>query len=104
MPYKGDYCINFDMVISFFTMKTFREIQAIREKYEKEILSVEDVVGIGIGKRKETEGLGETFCIRIYVAGERPLENIRKSLPARLEDVEVEIVTVGRIRAQNANQ
>jgi len=85
-------------------MKTFKEIQAIKEKFEKELLSKDDVVGVGIGKIKEPGGRAGTFCIRIYVSGERPMESYRKSLPDKLEDVEVEIVVVGRIQAQNATQ
>ncbi len=85
-------------------MKTFREIQAIREKFEKEILSMDDVVGVGIGKRKEQGSGAETFCIRIYVMSEKPLADTRKRLPDKLEDTDIEIIAVGRIRAQDANQ
>ncbi|MBP6979281.1 MAG: hypothetical protein PHD61_02030 [Bacteroidales bacterium] len=85
-------------------MKTFKEIQAIKEKFEKELLQKDDVVGVGIGKIKEPAGSTEAFCIRIYVTGEKSPEYYRKSLPDKLEEIEVEIVAVGRIMAQKATR
>jgi hypothetical protein len=82
-------------------MKTYIEIKTIKEKFEKELLLIDDVIGVGIGKKKSLSDISEIYCIRIYVSGERTRESYRKSLPAKLEDIDVEIVVAGHLNAQN---
>lgn len=65
--------------------------EAVRKRHEARLLSTPGVVGVGIGEA------GGKSVIRVYVS--RDTLKIRKALPETLEDVPVEIVVSGPIRA-----
>lgn len=65
--------------------------EAVRKRHEARLLSMPGVVGVGIGEA------GGKSVIRVYVS--RDTLKIRKALPETLEDVPVEIVVSGPIRA-----
>ena len=65
--------------------------QAIKAKYERELMRKRNVVGVGIGRSQ-----GKTV-IRVYVAKDTP--RVRKAVPEILDDVPVEIVVSGPFQA-----
>ncbi|AEA47435.1 hypothetical protein [Archaeoglobus veneficus] len=67
-------------------------IDDIRSKYEEELLSIEGVVGVGIG-----EAADKKPCIKVYVV--KIDEKLKKTIPSELEGFPVELEEVGEIKA-----
>lgn len=68
-------------------------IEEVKSKYEAELLSLEGVVGIGIGESKTGAA-----CIKLYVAQKTP--QIEKMAPQEVEGFAIEIEEVGEVKAQ----
>jgi hypothetical protein len=81
-------------------MISYELASEIKAKYQNDLLTKENVVGVGIGKKSET---GE-FCIRVYVEVKKP-ENQLKSvdiIPKLIEGVKTDVVESGKLLAQNS--
>ena len=74
-------------------MSTYEEVREIKEKYEAALLEKDGVVGVGIGRKRDS-GL---FCIRIYLSRQLDPDN---AIPSSLDGVDVDIVYTGPIKSQ----
>lgn len=74
-------------------MSTYEEVRKIKEKYEAALLEKDGVVGVGIGRKRDS-GL---FCIRIYMSRQLDSDN---AIPSVLDGVDVDIVYTGPIKSQ----
>lgn len=80
-------------------MISYEHALDIKTKYQEELLAKENVVGVGIGKKKRT---GE-FCIKVYVKEKKPVNQLKTTdiIPRQLEGVRTDVVETGKIIAQN---
>lgn len=65
----------------------------VMNKYSKQLLNNDEVVGIGVGITEEGE-----FCIRLHVENDTTRE--RCNLPVELDYIKVEILVTGKIELQ----
>lgn len=65
----------------------YEYVKEIKEKYQREFLTYDNVEGIGVGK------IGGEYCIRVYTSGD-------VDLPDELEGVKVDIKYSGKIEEE----
>jgi hypothetical protein len=75
--------------------------QAVKQKYEHELMSYPGVVGVGIGLRSQGGALGEEICIVVMVREKRPASALSPDelLPTTLDGVPVDVQETGVLRA-----
>jgi hypothetical protein len=80
-------------------MISYEFASEIKSKYQNELLGKENVVGVGVGKKKET---GE-FCIKVYVEVRKPETqlNPKDIIPKHLDGIKTDVVEIGKLEAQN---
>ena len=80
-------------------MVSYELASEIRSKYQNELLAKENVVGVGIGKKRKT---GE-FCIKVYVVVKKPENQLKPTdiIPKQIEGVKTDVVESGKLEAQN---
>jgi hypothetical protein len=67
-------------------------ILEVKKRYERSLLAIDGVVGVGIG---ETDSTGRRMpCIKVYV--EKVNEELKKQIPETLDGFSVAMVQVGR--------
>lgn len=69
----------------------YDKIVRLKEAKEDELLKIEGVVGIGIGKNKNNE-----YCIRVYV--KKITGKIEMKIPKKIDDTDIEIIEIGEVR------
>lgn len=67
-------------------------IEEIRKKYENILLSINEVVGVGIGLSKDNKP-----CIKVSLIKRTP--KLEKMIPKELEGIRVEVEEVGEVIA-----
>lgn len=75
------------------------QAQAVKTKYETELLRKKNVVGVGLGFMPSPHG--ETVAIMVNVTRKEPEAHLAKKdiIPKILDDVPVEVVETGTIHA-----
>jgi len=71
-------------------------IEDVKEKFAQALLRMENVVGVGIGKRDNKKVI-KVFVKRKLPLGDLPAETV---IPTRLEGYEVDVEETGQITAQ----
>ncbi|MBD2564814.1 hypothetical protein H6G95_30375 [Nostoc linckia FACHB-391] len=66
-------------------------IEQIKEQYESDLLSIDGVVGVGIGECEDKP------CIKVYLENESP--NFKKQIPKQLDGFKVDAQVTGAIQA-----
>lgn len=66
-------------------------IEQVKEQYESDLLSINGVVGVGIGKCEDQP------CIKVYLENESP--NLKKQIPKQLDGFKVDTQVTGAIQA-----
>ena len=81
--------------------QAIEHVKIIKSKYEQQLMTLANVVGVGIGV-KQTEGnpTGQVALV-VNVAQKKPLHELRQQdiIPAVLDDVPVDVQEVGRFTA-----
>ena len=80
--------------------------QAVKQTYEAALLKKKNVVGVGIGFKSSPAKVGNQVAIVVNVTQKVPLSALRAEdiIPYSLEDVPVDIVETGVIKAMNNEQ
>ncbi len=81
--------------------QTYRRVQAVRDKYEIELMSKVNVVGVGIGLRmRGGESTGEIALI-VMVTDKVPSAELSPEdvIPAEIDGVPIDVHAVGELRA-----
>ena len=73
-------------------MNELSKVTQVKEKYESWLLSIEGVVGVGVGK----SATGKP-CIKVYTR--EGGAQVQQFLPSELDGIEVEPRLVGELRA-----
>jgi hypothetical protein len=75
--------------------------QAVKEKYEPQLLNYPGVVGVGVGLRSRGGELGEQVCIVVMVQKKQPASALPPDelLPTELDGVPVDVQESGVLRA-----
>ncbi len=73
----------------------------VKRRHEAELLRKPNVVAVGIGYRTRGGQLTTEVCIIVSVAQKVPAAQLKRGeiLPAKLEDVPIDVVESGVIRA-----
>jgi hypothetical protein len=73
----------------------------VKRRYEAELLRKPNVVAVGVGFRTRSGQPTAEVCVVISVTRKIPAKELKRSevLPAALEDVPVDIIETGVIRA-----
>lgn len=76
-------------------------VRAVKAAYEKELLRKTNVVGVGIGLRRQGGRPTGELSIVVSVTHKVPLEELdpQDVIPRELEGVPVDVQAVGRLRA-----
>lgn len=80
--------------------------QAVKQTYEAALLKKKNVVGVGIGFKNSSGKTSDQVAIVVNVTHKIPLSALRAEdiIPPFLEDVPVDIVETGVIKAMNNEQ
>lgn len=78
-----------------------RDVERTKEKYEKKLLTLANVVGVGIGYKTIRSTSTHKLCIKVYVEKKLPESKISKGqlIPKRIENVETDVEQAGEIKA-----
>ena len=77
------------------------DIQKIIEKYEKDLLLLPNVTGVGIGY-KITRGIQKNaLCLKFYVRKKVPSQELPKNqiIPAQLNGILTDVEEIGNVKA-----
>ena len=77
------------------------QIQAVKAKYEHELLRKKNVVGLGIGLREKDGKLTDEMVLTVMVRRKQPRSRLRTrdEIPTELDGVPVDVKEVGTLRA-----
>jgi hypothetical protein len=75
--------------------------QAVKAKYERELMRKPNVVGVGIGFREQAGQATDQVCIVVSVRVKVPLDQLapKDVIPNVLEGVQVDVKATGTLRA-----
>jgi len=79
----------------------FEKARVVKEKFETELLKLENVVGVGIGLRKK-DGIYTDEVALVVMVKKKVLEiELAQAdlIPQELEGVEVDVQEIGEVRA-----
>jgi hypothetical protein len=79
----------------------FEKARAVKEKFETELLKLENVVGVGIGLRKK-DGIYTDEVALVVMVRKKMLEiELAQAdlIPQELEGVKVDVQEIGEVRA-----
>ena len=81
-------------------MPTIEEVRKIKEKYEKELMSISGVIGCGIGYKYVYGKKTDDLCIICYVKKKKSKENLKKKdlIPEMIEGILIDVIESGEIR------
>jgi hypothetical protein len=76
--------------------------QAVKARYEQELMNYPGVVGVGVGLRRRGGRLEEQVCIVVMVREKRHAADLSPDelLPGELDGVPVDVQETGILRAQ----
>lgn len=75
------------------------DVLKVKEKYEKKLLCLNNVVGVGIGY-KIMKGISKKrLCIKVYVEKKLPRAELSKDelIPEALQGIETDVEELGRL-------
>jgi len=77
------------------------QIQAVKAKYEQELLRKKNVVGLGIGLRERNGQLTDELVLTVMVRRKQPRSGLRTrdEIPSELDGVPVDVKEVGTLHA-----
>lgn len=67
-----------------------RDIVAVKDRHERELLNLSGVVGVGIGECKKKP------CIRVFVEKRTP--ELERRIPKQIEGIDVDVEVTGPIK------
>jgi len=70
------------------------DLGAVQRKYENQLISLPEVVGVGIGECAKQQA-----CLKVFVVKETP--ELRQQIPSHLEGFKVEIETIGPLEVSS---
>jgi hypothetical protein len=78
------------------------EVLRVKEIYEKRLLALSNVVGVGIGYKTIRQTSTNKLCIKVYVEHKVPLAGLAKAqvIPGKLDGVETDVEQAGKIEAK----
>ncbi|TAN59305.1 hypothetical protein EPN16_07490 [bacterium] len=78
-----------------------RDVLRVKEKYENHLLSLANVVGVGIGYKTIQNVITNRLCIKVYVENKIPLVRLAKAqrIPGKFNNVETDVEETGKLKA-----
>jgi hypothetical protein len=75
--------------------------QAVKAKYERELMRKRNVVGVGVGLRERAGQMTGEACIVVSVREKLPLDQLAPQdvIPTQLDGVPVDVKATGAFRA-----
>lgn len=85
------------------TQVTLERVRAIKEKFQDQLLSRENVIGLGIGLRTVGGQQTDEIALVVLVSHKVPTSAlaVRDRLPSQIEGVPVDVQEIGEIGIQN---
>jgi hypothetical protein len=76
-------------------------IRAVKEKHEKALLRIKNVVGVGIGLRQKDGQFTDQVVLTVIVQRKHPASELarRDRIPSELDGIPVDVQEVGTLRA-----
>jgi len=83
------------------SMKRAAEVMEVKRRHEQELLRKVNVVAVGVGYCRRGGVPSKEVCIVVSVKNKVPLSKLRPQdvIPAKIENVPVDVVETGEIRA-----
>lgn len=81
--------------------ESLNHIHAIKAKYESELLTIPNVLGVGVGLRRRADRITEDICIVVMVNQKYALENLHPDevIPSEIEGIPTDVQEAGVIEA-----
>ena len=78
-----------------------KHVVEVKRRHEKELLRMANVVAVGVGFSSHGGIQTEKVCIVVSVKNKVPLASLNPKdvIPAKIEDVSIDVVETGPIRA-----
>jgi hypothetical protein len=80
------------LLLSSNSLSISQTIEQVKEQHESDLLSIDGVVGVGIGECEDKP------CIKVYLENESP--NLKQQIPKQLDGFKVDTQVTGAIQAQ----
>lgn len=82
-------------------MLSIERVRYVKEKYTDFLLGKENVIGVGLGKKKKTADAIPELCIAVYVTKKKPVSHLKEIdiVPKELDGVMTKVVETGNIKA-----
>jgi hypothetical protein len=76
------------------------KIKAVKDRVEQQLMSLEGVIGVGVGLKKKNGALTDEVVIRVYVKQKKPMDNLKPEqvVPAQLEGHNTDVVELGALK------
>lgn len=76
------------------------DIQKIKARYEKKLLLLPNVVGVGVGYKQIKGVLTKKLCLKVYVQQKMAAAKLQKKdiIPKKLSNIETDVEEVGKIK------
>jgi hypothetical protein len=83
------------------TKNNFEKAREVRQRFEAELLNMENVVGVGIGLRKIDDNYTDEVAIVVMVKKKMTMDEVSPEdlIPAELDGVTVDVQEVGELHA-----
>jgi hypothetical protein len=80
---------------------SFEKAKKIKDRYKEYLMSLENVVSIGIGLKKVKGKVTEELSIIVGVSTKKPFNLLKKSdiIPSELDGIKTDVIQVGEISA-----
>ena len=81
--------------------QAIEQITKIKTRYEKELMKLANVIGVGIGFKHKNGQPTDEVALVVNVSQKKPLADLSKQdiIPSELEGVSVDVQEVGKIKA-----
>lgn len=78
------------------------EIRKVKEKYEQRLLSLPNVVGLGVGIKQIHSISTHRLCLKIYVRKKVSQDKLRRKevIPQKIAGIETDVEEVATVKAQ----
>jgi hypothetical protein len=81
--------------------QAIEQVTKIKERYEKELMKLANVIGVGIGFKQKMGQPTDEVALVVNVSQKKPLADLSQPdiIPSELDGVSVDVQEVGKIKA-----
>jgi len=79
-----------------------KKLNILKKEYEKKLLELPNVVGLGIGFKETKNIYSKKLCLKVYVEKKLPLSLLLKNqiVPKKIKGIETDVEEIGKVKTQ----